>query len=253
MGIPGRSSGIGAIRLATGNSCRRNDRNPRATTLTLAIPDRDGHLPVQHVDVRLTAEDGYQPQRSYSIDSAADGTHIQLLIERLDEGEVSPYLIDELRAGDLLELREPIGDHFTWHVATGGPLFLVAGGSGVAPLMAMIRHRARAGSRAPTRLLFSSRSWDDISYRDELARLSEADDTLEVVHTLTRTQPAAWTGNRRRIDPAMLAEVAWPSGDWPVIHVCGQTPLVEAVASGLVDLGHDAMSIKTERFGRAGE
>jgi ferredoxin-NADP reductase len=223
---------------------------PRVETLVLNVPGWEGHLAGQHVDVRLTAPDGYQAQRSYSIGSAPDGERIDLTVERLEEGEVSPYLADELRAGDQVEIRGPIGGFFVWDEPDGGPLLLVCGGSGVVPLMAILRHRANIGSIVPTRLLYSSRSYEDIIYREELARL--ASPSLEIVHTLTRSQPADWTGYRRRIDPAMLAEVAWPPVDRPLVYVCGPTNLVETAASALVDLGHDPLRIKTERFGPSG-
>src|ERR687894_1328318 len=158
---------------------------PRATSLVLDVPGWPGHRPGQHVDVRLTADDGYQAQRSYSIASAPDGERVELTVDRLADGEVSPYLTDALRPGDKLELRGPIGGYFAWDPADGGPLLLVGGGSGVAPLMAMIRHRAAVGSHVPTRLLSSSRSFEEIIYREELARLA-ADETLAVVHVLTR-------------------------------------------------------------------
>lgn len=225
---------------------------PRTKSLILAVPGWEGHLPGQHVDVRLTAEDGYRAQRSYSIASAPDGERVELTVERLEDGEVSPYLADELRTGDKLELRGPIGGYFTWEAADGGPLLLVGGGSGVVPLMAMIRHRVMIGSQVPTRLLFSSRSFEDIIYRDELMRLGAADNALSVVHTLTRTQPADWTGYRRRIDEAMLSAVAWSPAERPLVFVCGPTRLVEAVASTLVALGHDPARVKTERFGPTG-
>ena len=170
---------------------------PRVRTIAFDVPGWPGHRAGQHVDVRLTAEDGYQAQRSYSIASAPDSTHIALTVERLEDGEVSPYLTDELRPGDHIELRGPIGGHFVWEPEQGGPLLLVAGGSGVAPLMAMIRARADAGSDANTRLLFSSRGWDDIIYRDELDRLEG--DGLRIVHTLTRSQPPGWSGYARRV------------------------------------------------------
>jgi ferredoxin-NADP reductase len=202
------------------------------------------------VDVRLTAEDGYQAQRSYSIASAPEDEQIALTVERLEDGEVSPYLVGELRPGDRVELRGPIGGYFVWDASLGGPLLLVAGGSGVVPLMAMLRHRAAAGSDVPARLLLSSRSWDDVIYRDELERL--AGDGLEVVHTLTRSQPDGWTGYARRVDPDLLREVAWPPSEAPQTFVCGPTSFVEAVGQGLVDLGHDPATIKTERFGATG-
>jgi ferredoxin-NADP reductase len=223
-----------------------------ARTVVLDVPDWPGHLPGQHVDVRLTAEDGYQAQRSYSIASAPDGERVELTVDRLEDGEVSPYLTDALRPGDTLELRGPIGGYFVWEPTDGGPLLLVGGGSGVAPLMAMVRHRAAVSSHIPTRLLASSRSYEEIIYREELIRLAAADEALEVVHTLTRAQPQEWTGYQRRIDETMLTEVAWPPAERPLVYVCGPTRLVEAVASTLVGLGHDPARIKTERFGPTG-
>jgi ferredoxin-NADP reductase len=223
---------------------------PRVKTIAFDVPGWAGHRAGQHVDVRLTAEDGYQAQRSYSIASAPDGTRVELTVERLADGEVSPYLTDELRPGDRIELRGPIGGYFVWEPARGGPLLLVAGGAGVVPLMAMIRVRATAGSAADTRILFSSRSWDDVIYRAELARLEG--DGLRVVHTLTRSQPPDWTGYARRVDAEMLTEVG-PGPDEPAhVYVCGPTPFVEAVAGTLVELGHDPQRVKTERFGPTG-
>jgi ferredoxin-NADP reductase len=226
---------------------------PRAKRLFLEVPGWKGHKAGQHVDLRLTAEDGYQAERSYSIASAPeeDG-RIELLIERLEDGEVSPYLTDELRAGDRLELRGPVGGWFTWLAKEGGPLLLVAGGSGIVPLMAMVRHRAAAGSDTPTRLLYSSHSYEEVIYRDELDRLVAENGTLEVVHTLTRSQPPGWAGYSRRIDKKMLEEVAWSPKKRPLTFVCGPTPLVEAVATALVGLGQDSALIKTERFGPTG-
>jgi ferredoxin-NADP reductase len=225
---------------------------PRTKSLVLEMPGWEGHKAGQHVDVRLTAPDGYQAQRSYSIASAPEDGRLILTVDRLEEGEVSPYLTDELRVGDRLELRGPIGGYFAWEARDGGPLLLVAGGSGVVPLMSMIRHRAAAKSDATTRLLYSSRSREEIIYADELDRLSVADDGLEVVHTLTRIQPPGWTGYGRRIDQEMLAEVSWAPEEHPLAFVCGPTPLVEAVASALVKLGHDPARVKTERFGPTG-
>jgi ferredoxin-NADP reductase len=229
------------------------DETPRVRSLMLTVPDWPGHRAGQHVDVRLTADDGYQTQRSYSIASApAPDQRIALTVERLDDGEVSPYLAGEVHAGDKLELRGPIGGYFVWETALGGPLLLVAGGSGICPLMAMLRLRQAAGSTVPTRLLYSSRSLEEVIFRDELDALVAADTGLEVIHTLTRTQPADWTGERRRIDAAMLTEVAWPAAQRPLIFVCGPTPLVESVAESLVQLGHEPTRIKTERFGPTG-
>ena len=224
----------------------------RAKSLFLEVPGWEGHKAGQHVDVRLTAEDGYQAQRSYSIASAPEDGRLALVVERLEDGEVSPYLTDVLRAGDGLELRGPIGGWFTWEASEGGPLFLVAAGSGIAPLMAMIRHRAAAHSDVPTRLLYSSRSREDAIYAEELDRLSAEDGALEVIHTLTRSQPPGWTGYSRRIDREMLEEVAPSPQEHPLAFVCGPTPLVETVATVLVELGHDPARVKTERFGPTG-
>jgi ferredoxin-NADP reductase len=225
---------------------------PRTKSLFLEVPGWEGHKAGQHVDVRLTAEDGYQAQRSYSIASAPEDDRLALVVERLEDGEVSPYLTDELRAGDRLELRGPIGGWFTWEAREGGPLLLVAGGSGIAPLMAMIRHRGAARSDAPTSLLYSSRSSEDAIYAEELDRLAAKDGALEVTHTLTRYQPPGWTGYSRRIDREMLEEVGWPSEEHPLVFVCGPTPLVETVATVLVELGHNPARVKTERFGPTG-
>jgi ferredoxin-NADP reductase len=225
---------------------------PRVKSLFLEVPGWEGHKAGQHVDVRLTAEDGYQAQRSYSIASAPEDGRLSLVVERLEEGEVSPYLTDELRVGDRLELRGPIGGWFTWEAKEGGPLLLVAGGSGIAPLMAMIRHRAAAQSDASCRLLYSSRSREDTIYAEELDRLVAENGALEVAHTLTRSQPSGWTGYSRRIDKEMLEEVAWSSEQRPLAFICGPTPLVETVATALVELGHDSARVKTERFGPTG-
>jgi ferredoxin-NADP reductase len=207
----------------------------------------------QHVDVRLTAEDGYQAQRSYSISSPPDEQkRVALTVERIDDGEVSPYLVGELAEGDQLEFRGPIGGYFVWGVEVGGPLLLVAGGSGICPLMAMIRHRAARGSNVPTRLLYSSRSLEDVIYREELDRLAGQGDGLQVFHTLTRSRPSGWTGYARRIDREMLAEVAWAPDQRQLCFVCGPTPLVETVAGALVELGCPPDRVKTERFGPTG-
>jgi ferredoxin-NADP reductase len=225
---------------------------PRTKSLMLRVPGWEGHKAGQHLDVRLTAEDGYQAQRSYSIASAPEDRRLEIVVERLDDGEVSPYLTDELRVGDRLELRGPIGGWFTWEAREGGPLLLVGGGSGIAPLMAMIRHRAAANSDASCRLLYSSRSREDTIYAGELDRLAAEDGELEVIHTLTRSQPPGWTGYSRRIDREMLEEVAPSPGERPLVFVCGPTPLVETVATALVELGHDPARVKTERFGPTG-
>jgi len=202
------------------------------------------------VDVRLTAEDGYQAQRSYSIASAPE-EGLELTVERLDDGEVSPYLADELRPGDGVELRGPIGGYFVWEAEDPRPVFLVAGGSGVVPLMAMIRHRRTTGSTTPMRLLYSSRTLEDVIYRAELEVIGP-ETGIGIFHTLTRAQPEGWDGYARRIDADMLHEVAWPSADAPGVFVCGATSFVEAVAEGLVGLGYDPRAIKTERYGGTG-
>jgi ferredoxin-NADP reductase len=225
---------------------------PRTRRLFLEVPGWEGHKAGQHVDVRLTAEHGYQAQKSYSIASAPEDRRLTLVVERLEDGEVSPYLTDVLQAGDGLELRGPIGGWFTWEAREGGPLLLVAGGSGIAPLMAMVRHRAAAQSDASCRLLYSSRSREDAIYAEELDRLAVEDGTLEVFHTLTRSQPPGWRGYSRRIDREMLEEVGWPSEERPLVFVCGPTPLVETVATVLVELGHNPARVKTERFGPTG-
>jgi ferredoxin-NADP reductase len=200
---------------------------PRVKTVVFDVPGWPGHRAGQHVDVRLTAEDGYQAERSYSIASAPNVSRIELTVERLDNGEVSPYLTDELRPGDRIELRGPVGGYFVWEPANGGPLLLVAGGSGIVPLMAMIRTRAATGNDTETRLLFSSRAWDDVIYRDELERLNG--NGLQVVHTLTRFQPPGWSDYARRVDAQMLAEVGPSPAERPRAYVCGPTPFVEAV------------------------
>ena len=195
---------------------------PRTKSLVLEVPGWEGHKAGQHVDVRLTAPDGYQAQRSYSIASAPEDERLVLTVDRLEDGEVSPYLTEVLVAGDKLEFRGPIGGYFTWEEGDGGPLLLVGGGSGVAPLMAMIRHRAIVGSDVPTRLLYSSRSYEEIIYRKELENLTARDGSLEVVHTLTRSKPEGWSGYDRRIDAEMLGEVSWSPDEHPLLtFVCG--------------------------------
>src|ERR1700704_6542719 len=205
-------------------------------SFTFALPKWMAHRPGQHYDVRLTAPDGYQTQRSYSIASPPERVgEVELTVERIPDGEVSPYLHDVLTPGDQLEVRGPIGGYFVWDVSLGGPLLLIAGGSGIVPLMAMLRHRNAVVAatdaerhRLPARLLYSSRGWDEVIYRDELTRLAEKDTALEVRHTLTRDQPQGWSGFRRRVDRAMLEEVAWPPSERPRIFVCGPTALVES-------------------------
>ncbi|HUK77908.1 MAG TPA: ferredoxin reductase [Thermoleophilia bacterium] len=229
---------------------------PHVRTIVLDVPEWPGHRAGQHVDVRLTAEDGYQTERSYSIASPPERERLELTVERLDDGEVSPYLVGELREGDRLELRGPIGGYFVWDAgaatADEPPLLLVAGGSGVVPLMCMLRHRAAIARRPAARLLYSARTLDELIYRDELRELVGAGDGLEVTETLTGAPPPGWTGPTRRIDERMLAEVGWPAAQRPAVFVCGPTALVEAVAGDLVRLGLEPGRIKTERFGPTG-
>jgi ferredoxin-NADP reductase len=228
------------------------DETPRVRTIELDAPGWPGHQAGQHVDVRLTAEDGYQAERSYSIATPPDGTRLGITVERLDDGEVSPYLAAELRPGDKLELRGPIGGYFVWQPERGGPVLLVGGGSGVAPLMAILRERVVTRSWVAVRLLASWRSWEDIIYRAELERIDREEMGVEVVHALTRSRPKGWSGYARRVDPQMLAEVGWPARDRPLCYVSGPTGFVETVASALVELGHQPDMIRTERFGPTG-
>jgi ferredoxin-NADP reductase len=228
------------------------DETPRIRTIELEADEWAGHLPGQHVDVRLTADDGYQAQRSYSIATPADGSRLAITVERIEDGEVSPYLADELRAGDKLELRGPIGGYFVWEPSRGGPLLLVGGGSGIAPLMAMLRERVALRSWVSVRLLASSRSWEDVVYRSELEAIGRDEMGIEIVHALTRSQPSDWPGYDRRVDREMLADVAWSPTDRPLCYVCGPTGFVETVASALVELGHAPEMVRTERFGPTG-
>jgi len=222
------------------------DETASAKTIVLDVHGEFGHRAGQHVDVRLTAEDGYQAQRSYSIASAPEDENLALTVERLDDGEVSPYLTDELRPGDRLELRGPIGGYFVWEDADGGPLLLVGGGSGVVPLRAMLRHHRAVRSDVPARLLYSARSLDAAIYRDEL---EAAAGDVQVRITLTREHPDGWTGLTGRIDRRMLDAVSWPPADEPLVYICGPTPFVETAAAALVASGHRPERIKTERFG----
>jgi ferredoxin-NADP reductase len=231
-----------------------HEETPRAKTFTFRLPDWMRHRPGQHYDLRLTAPDGYQAERSYSIASEPEREGVvELTIERIDDGEVSPYMHEVVRVGDKLELRGPIGGYFVWEAALNGSLLLVGGGSGVVPLMAMLRHRTAARSRVPARLLYSSRSPDDVIYEADLKRLADGGNGLDVVLTFTRQQPQGWTGYHRRIDRAMLREVSAPLGKNFRAYVCGPTVLVEVVANNLVELGVPASSIRTERFGPTGQ
>jgi ferredoxin-NADP reductase len=221
---------------------------PRACTIVLDCPEWPGHLAGQHVDVRLTAEDGYQAQRSYSIASPPEEATLALTVECIPDGEVSPYLTGEIGTGDLLELRGPIGGYFVWDASLEGPLLLLAGGSGIVPLMAMLRHRSAARSPVPTRLLYSARALRDVIYRDELARLA-AYEEVDVRYALTRAWPRGWKGHRGRVDETLLRDVAWPVEQGPRAFVCGPTGFVEAIGSGVVAVGYPVDRVKTERFG----
>jgi ferredoxin-NADP reductase len=227
------------------------DETRRVRSIVLESPTWPGHRAGQHVDVRLTAEDGYQAQRSYSIASAPEDEQLVLTVERLDDGEVSPYLVGELRPGDELELRGPVGGYFVWEESFGGPLLLVGGGSGVVPLRAMIRHHREVVSSVPVRLLYSARTIDDVIYRDELVRIGDEEER-DVHFTLTREQPEGWRGYARRVDSELLEEVAWPPSRQPLAYLCGPTAFVETAANALVDLGHDPARIRAERFGPTG-
>ncbi|HEX6140288.1 MAG TPA: ferredoxin reductase [Candidatus Limnocylindria bacterium] len=247
-----RATVLGRLNWLSAEVVADRRETPRVRSLVLDCPGWPGHLPGQHVDIRLTAEDGYQAQRSYSIATPADGTRVTLTVEHVPDGEVSPYLVDEAVIGDRFELRGPIGGYFVWRPDDGGPLLLIAGGSGIAPLMAMLRARRRLHEGVRARLLMSARSSDDLIYAAELNELAATDPGVEVVQTLTRSQPEGWTGYSRRVDREMLAEVAWPEAEHAHTYVCGPTEFVEAVANSLVALGYDPRSIRTERFGPSG-
>jgi len=226
----------------------------RVRSITFQATAWGGHMAGQHVDIRLTADNGYQAQRSYSIASPAGrGPHVELTVERVSSGEVSEFLTEELRAGDTIELRGPIGGYFTWNPSISSPLMLIAGGSGVVPLMSMLRTRNRADNKVPAKLLYSSRSADDIIYRDELDRMAANRDGFDLVHTLTRGAPTGWKGQTRRVDRDMLAQCGFQATEEPQIFVCGPTSFVETVADQLVSLGHGESAIKTERFGPTGD
>ena len=224
----------------------------RVTSLVLELPGWPGHRAGQHVDVRLTAEDGYQAQRSYSIASAPEDEHVVLTIERLEDGEVSPYLVDVLRAGDELELRGPVGGYFVWEESLGGPLVMIGGGSGVVPLRSMLRHWATTSRRVPVRLLYSARSWSEVIYRDELVGYAAPHGQAEVCFALTREWPQGFAGHTGRITRDLLADVSGTPKDRPIVYVCGPTGFVEAAAQWLVEIGHAPDRIRTERFGPSG-
>jgi ferredoxin-NADP reductase len=225
------------------------DETPRAKSIVLRCPGWPGHLPGQHLDIRLTAEDGYQAQRSYSIATPVDGERVTITVELVSSGEVSPFLFDELRLDDRIEIRGPIGGYFVWEPTHGGPLQLIGGGSGVVPLMAMLR--AGTDWDVPIRYLSSARTFEDILYRDELEQIATTD-LIDVTHTLTRSSPPDWTGPTRRVDREMIDELVWPASDDPICFICGPTGFVETVAANLLDRGHATDRVKTERFGPSG-
>jgi ferredoxin-NADP reductase len=227
------------------------DESPQVRSLVLASPGWVGHLPGQHIDIRLTAEDGYQAQRSYSIATPEEGDLLTITVELVEDGEVSPYLIEDLQVGDQIEIRGPIGGYFVWDSALGSPVQLIGGGSGVVPLMAMLRARVTTGSDVPFRFLSSARSHEDLLFQNELDGIASRDG-VTVTHTLTRSHPEDWIGPTRRVDKAMLEEYAWPPGDRLLLYVCGPTGFVESVATSLVEIGHEADRIRTERFGPSG-
>jgi ferredoxin-NADP reductase len=237
-------------RMATVSGSRAETGTAR--TLVLDVPGWPGHLAGQHVDVRLTAADGYSTQRSYSIASAPQPGRLELTVQRVPDGEVSPYLVDVAQPGDEMEVRGPVGGYFTWMARDTSPVLLVAGGSGVVPLMAMIRTRAMAGSRVPFRLIYSSRGPADVFYAGELAGRVRDDRGLDVTYAYTRTVPRGWARPPGRVDGALLAQAGWPPDVAPSVFVCGPTGFVEAIADLLVDQGHPAGAIKTERFGPTG-
>jgi len=244
LGLPWLLATVTALRTETGT----------AKTIAFDVPQWPGHLAGQHLDIRLTADDGYVAQRSYSLASPAGAaTAIEITAQGVPGGEVSPFLLEELRVGDQLELRGPIGGYFTWSPSSARPLMLVAGGSGVVPLMSMLRTRRMAGHHGEARLLYSSRSVDQILYRAELEQLSTSPGAPSVIHTLTRSAPPDWRGERGRIERTMLARQAIDAADAPDIFVCGPTVFVESVADHLLSLGHAEARIRTERFGPTGD
>ena len=247
-----RAAVLGRLTWLVGTVAAVRDETPTARTLALDVPGWRGHRAGQHVDVRLTAADGYSAQRSYSIASAPDGQRLELTIQRLDDGEVSPYLAQVLKVGDPLELRGPIGGWFVWDPDDIAPALLVAGGSGVVPLMAMVRARAQAGRTTPFRLIYSVRRPDQVIYATELAARADAGDGLDVTFVYTRMAPAGSVRPAGRITAGVLTAEGWLPRQAPAVFVCGPTGYVEAVAGLLTSAGHDPGRIKTERFGPTG-
>ena len=261
MAIPGRSSvtpatdSVGVPRLSwrTADIVAVRSETAHSRSLALRVDGWQGHQAGQHVDVRLTAADGYQAQRSYSISSAPAANELELLVDYVPDGEVSPYLTGEARVGDRFEVRGPIGGYFIWTAAYGGPLLLVAGGSGIAPLASILAYRAAAARGLATRVLYSVRTAADIIFQERLEAWKHDDPSLMVSLTLTRSAPSDWSGHRGRIDAAMLREVAFAAAEAPLAYVCGPTAMVEQVADALVSVGYPAGRVRTERFGPSGE
>jgi ferredoxin-NADP reductase len=245
----GRPTAPRRLSWRVGRLAAAHDETPTARTLLLDVPGWPGHLPGQHVDVRLTAPDGYSTQRSYSLAAPADGDRVELTVQRIPDGEVSPYLTQVFSVGDAVELRGPVGGWFVWRNTDPSPVLLAAGGSGIVPLMAMIRARAAARSRVPFRLVYSVRTPDDACYAAELRRRVRDDAGLDVRYVYTRRAPEGWHGTTGRLTVATLNTYGWPAALQPACFVCGPTGFVETVADILVALGHNARRIKTERFG----
>jgi ferredoxin-NADP reductase len=247
-----RAAVLGRLNWRAGRVVGLREETPTARSLELDVPGWPGHLPGQHVDVRLTAEDGYSAQRSYSIASAPASSRLELTVQRLEDGEVSPYLTGELREGDEIELRGPIGGWFVWRPEVRDPVLLIGGGSGVVPLMAMLRTRAMSLTSVPMQLIYSTREPGTLLYRDELAGLDGTDRGLRVDLVYTRAAPEGWSDPVGRLDGARLAALTDGDGMRPASFVCGPTGFVEAVANLLIDMGHRPERIKTERFGPSG-
>ncbi|GAB3575357.1 ferredoxin reductase [Amycolatopsis endophytica] len=239
----------GKLAWRVGRLAEGRDETPTARTLVLDVPGWPGHLAGQHVDIRLTAEDGYSTTRTYSLASPTDGERIEITVQRVPDGEVSPFLTEVFTVGDPVELRGPVGGWFVWRPASPDPVLLIAGGAGIVPVMAMIRARRQVGGRAPFKLLYSVRTPEDVYYADELRRPEPG---LDVTVLYTRKAPDGWPGEPHRIAVADVNTAGWPAEFSPQCFVCGPTGFVETVANVLVALGHDPRRVKTERFGPSG-
>ena len=247
-----RAAVLGRLTWLVGTVAGLRDETPTARTIVLDVPGWPGHVAGQHVDLRLTAPDGYQAERSYSIASAPAGDRLELTVVPVPDGEVSPYLAREVAVGDQLELRGPVGGWFVWRPGKAETVFLVGGGSGLVPLMAMIRSREMTGDESPFKLLYSVRDPASVLYREELRRRARDDKGLDVTYAFTRQAPPGSGRPAGRIDAGLLLAAGGPASGRPAVYVCGPTGFVEAAANLLVDLGHDARRIRTERFGSSG-